>query len=145
MKPPSNPQQSKSFMSFKRTEMHPANNTGTYSITAHLGHCSVLLPRPLSLPFAPKSHSLLCSLRDPIIIEPYPTAPMTSPSVTPLFSESQIRILIKSYKFPHDLPPWHLSLIPSHSPPLTPSAPATLVRAATQTHQAHFLAAAASF
>jgi len=46
-------------------------------------------------------------------------APMTNPSVTPQLSQSQIWILIKSYKAPHDLPPWPLCLIPFHSPPLT--------------------------
>jgi len=41
-------------------------------------------------------------------------------------------------KAPHDLHPWPLCLIPFHSPPLTHSAPATLVLVAAQTHQAHF-------
>ena len=68
----------------------------------------------------------------------YHMAPITSLSVTPQLSQSQIRILIKSYKAPHDLTPWPLCLIPFHSPPLTSSAPATLVLVAAQTHQAHF-------
>ena len=71
-------------------------------------------------------------------LEPYCMAPMTNPSVTPQLSQSQTWILIKSYKAPHDLPPWPLCLIPFHFPPLTRSAPATLVLAAAQTHQAHF-------
>ena len=65
-------------------------------------------------------------------------APMTNPSVTPQLSQSQIWILIKSYKAPHDLSLWPLCLIPFHSPPFTRSAAATLVLAAAQTHQSHF-------
>ena len=71
-------------------------------------------------------------------LESYCMAPMTNPSVTPQLSQSQIWILIKSYKAPHDLPPWPLCLIPFHSPPFTRSAAATLVLAAAQTHQSHF-------
>ena len=71
-------------------------------------------------------------------LESYHMASMTSPSVTPQLSQSQIQILTKSYKAPHDLPLWPLCLIPFHSPPLTHSVPATLVLAAAQTHQAHF-------
>ena len=65
-------------------------------------------------------------------------APITSLSVTPQLSQSQIRILIKSYKVPHDLLPRPLCFIPFCSPPLTHSTPATLVWGAVQTHQAHF-------
>ena len=63
---------------------------------------------------------------------------MTNPSVILQLFQSQIQIFIKSYKAPHNLPLWPLCLIPFHSPPLTPSAPATLVLVAAQTHQAHF-------
>ena len=63
---------------------------------------------------------------------------MTNPSVILQLFQSQIQIFIKSYKAPHDLTPWPLCLIPFHSPPLTSSAPATLVLVAAQTHQAHF-------
>ena len=58
-------------------------------------------------------------------LESYHMASMTSPSVTPQLSQSQIQILTKSYKAPHDLPLWPLCLIPFHSPPLTHSVPAT--------------------
>ena len=63
---------------------------------------------------------------------------MTNPSVILQLFQSQIQIFIKSYKAPHDLTPWPLCLIPFHSPLLTPSAPATLVLVAAQTHWAHF-------
>ena len=53
-------------------------------------------------------------------------------------SQSQILILMRPYKVPHDVPPWPLCLIPFHSPSLTSSAPATLVLGSAQTHQAHF-------
>ena len=68
----------------------------------------------------------------------YHMAHITSLSVTPQLSQSQIRILIKSYKVSQDLPPWPLCFISFHSPPLTHSAPATLVWTAGQKHQAHF-------
>ena len=68
----------------------------------------------------------------------YHMAPITSLSVTPQLSQSQIQILIKSYKVPHDLLPQPLCFIPFCSPPLTHSTPATLVWGAGQTHQAHF-------
>ena len=73
-----------------------------------LGLCLCSLP--------PRGYSVHCSLRDPVIIEPCSIAPKITSSVTPLFSENQTLILIKAYKAPHDLPPWHLCLIPFHSP-----------------------------
>ena len=103
-----------------------------------LGHCSSL-PRSLCLcsyfrgvTLHSADSGILLKLRS------YRMASMTSPSVTPQLPQSQIRVLIKSYKAPHDLPPWHLCLIPFHSPPLTHSASVTLVWAAGQKHQAHF-------
>ena len=106
------------LMLFKRIEIDPGNNIDEYFIMAHLttaGACSLGL---CLCPLPPSGHSLYCSLRDPVSIQSYPIVPMTSPSVTTLCSESQILILIKSYKALHDLPPWPLGLIPFHSLPL---------------------------
>ena len=55
--------------------------------------------------FPPRGYSVHCSLRNPVIIEPYPIVPKTTSSVTPLFSENQTPILIKAHKAPHNLPP----------------------------------------
>ena len=64
--------------------------------------------------FPPRGYSVHCSLRNPVIIEPYPIVPKTTSSVTPLFSENQTLILIKAHKgssqpapmtsLPHPLP-----------------------------------------
>ena len=140
MKPPKRPQQSKTFMLFKRIEIDPGNNIDAHFIMAHLttaGACSLGL---CLCPLPPSGHSLYCSLRDPVSIQSYPIVPMTSPSVTTLCSESQILILIKSYKVLHDLPPWPLGLIPFHSLPLPSihSSSTTLVQVVVQTQQPHF-------
>ena len=135
MKPP---QQSKTFMLCKRPGIHLGNNMDpapSRLMWTTAAACSLGLR---VCPSSPRGHSLHCSLRDPVTIQSYPIAPMTNPSVTPQLSQSQTWILIKSYKAPYDLPPWPLCLIPFHFPPLTRSAPATLVLAAAQTHQAHF-------
>ena len=76
-------------------------------------------------------------------LESYRMASRTSPSVTPQLSHSQILILTKSYKAPHNLPPRPLCLIPSHSPPLTHSASATLVLAACSNTTGAFWVASA--
>ena len=66
MKPPQKPQQSKSFMFFKRTKINPGINTDTHSNMTHVDHCSSL-PRGLSLcPSPPRGHSPHCSHRDPV-------------------------------------------------------------------------------
>lgn len=109
-------------MLFKRIEIDAGNNIDTHFIMAHLttaGACSLGL---CLCPLPPRGHSRYCSLRDPVSIQPYPTVPMTSPSVIPLCSESQILILIKSCRALHDLPPmasWPHSL-PLPSPPIHP-------------------------
>ena len=116
-------------MLFKRTGIDPGNNIGTRSIMAHLDHCSSLPTGPLSLPFAPQ--------RPLSALQPqgsYPIAPMTSSSVTPHLSHSQIPILIlQGWSGPVPMASLASSL-PLSSPP-THSAPATLVIAAARSHQ----------
>ena len=105
-------------MLLERPGIHPGNNMD------HTPCRPLQQPAPLALDLClcslpPRGHSVHCSLRDPVI-EPYPIAPKTTSSVTPLFSENQALILIKAHKAPHDLPPWHLCLIPFGSPSIHP-------------------------
>ena len=77
--------------------------------------------RPLEAALHTAAKKTLLKLESDLI------APMTSPSVVSQLSQSQILILIKSWTVPHDLPAWPLCFIPFHSPPLTHSAPITLL------------------
>ena len=91
MKPP---QQSKTFMLYKRPGIHPGNNTDHAPLRL-LWTTAAACSLGLSVcPWSPRGHSLHCNLRDPGTIQSYPIAPMTNPSVIPPFTESQILILI---------------------------------------------------
>ena len=120
-----------------KTEIYSRNNTGTHATVAHWATAA-------ACPGA--SVSALISEEPPSPLQPQGSSSSLSPiawlhdqslSDSSALSEPSL-ILIKSYNAPHDLSPWPVCLIPFHSPPLTLSAPATLVLAAAQTHQAHF-------
>ena len=53
----------------------------------------------------PRGHSLHCSLKDSLNSVLSHGSQETNSSVSPLFSDSQILVLIKPYKAPHDLLP----------------------------------------
>ena len=77
-------------MLLERPGIHPGNNID------HTPCRPLQQPAPLALDLClcslpPRGHSVHCSLRDPVI-EPYPIAPKTTSSVTPLFSENQALI-----------------------------------------------------
>ena len=105
-------------MLLERPGIHPGNNIG------HIP-CGPL-QQPAHWPWA--SVSALCPLEDTLctaasgilLLSPNPLFPRPPSSVTPLFSENQTLIFIKAHKAPQDLPPWHLCLIPFHSPSLHP-------------------------
>ena len=81
MKPPQKPQQSKSFMFFKRTKINPGINTDTHSNMTHVDHCSSL-PRGLSLSALRPLEATLHTAATGTLLQPdsYPIARLTNPS-----------------------------------------------------------------
>ena len=116
MKPPQRPQQSKTFMLFKRIEVDPGNSIDTHLSTA--GACSLGL---CLCPLPPRGHSQYCCPRDPVSVQSYPIVPMTSPSVTTLLweSNSDSYKVLQSSSWPAPMASWPHSL-PLPSPPLYP-------------------------
>ena len=127
MKPP---QQSKTFMLCKRPGIHLGNNMDpapSRLMWTTAAACSLGLR---VCPSSPRGHSLHCSLRDPVTIQSDPIAPMTNPSVTPPFTESQILILISPISLLITCPrglsaSLPFTPLPFHSPPLSLPSPFT--------------------
>ena len=109
-------------MLFKRPGIHPGNNIDTHTLGEN--NCSTLLTGALSLLFTP--------LRQLSELQPegfccYSALShgsiTTNPAVSPFFSESQILILKKPYKRPHDLLLCLCASSPSTPFPSLPSYP----------------------